>query len=264
MQGRVILFLVDGMRADSINSIPTPTMDRVCTRGLSTLQARTVMPSITLPCHVSLFFSVPPTRHGILTNTWTPMARPLPGLFDVLHQQGLQTASFYNWEQLRDLSRPGSLDFSLMMSNLYESNGAGDSELADYAIKWLKSHVFDFAFIYLGQTDEIAHREGWMSKQYLKSIQNADSIMGRVMDELSGDITYFITSDHGGHDRTHGTEMKSDMTIPLLIQGSGLTSDKLLSPLVSIMDIAPSILSLFEIPKPREWEGDNFFITDDL
>jgi phosphopentomutase len=150
------------------------------------------------------------------------------------------------------------------MSNLYESNGAGDSELADYAIKWLKSHVFDFAFIYLGQTDEIAHREGWMSKQYLKSIQNADSIMGRVMDELSGDITYFITSDHGGHDRTHGTEMKSDMTIPLLIQGSGLTSDKLLSPLVSIMDIAPSILSLFEIPKPREWEGDNFFITDDL
>lgn len=264
MTPKVILFLVDGMRPDGITAAPTPTMDRILEGGVYTLNARTVMPSVTLPCHVSLFFSAPPERHNILTNTWTPMVRPIPGLFDVLHQHGLRTASFYNWEQLRDLSSPGALNFSLMMSNLLEPEGRGDLELADYAIRWLTTHPFDFAFIYLGQTDELAHRTGWMSDAYFESLHYADEAMGRVMAALPDDVTYVVTADHGGHDRHHGTDMDEDMTIPLLIRPSDSMPREMDGDGVSILDIAPTILALYGLPAPRDWEGRNLLRAEDL
>ena len=40
------------------------------------------MPSVTLPCHMSLFHSVDPDRHGITTNGYVPQVRPIKGMFD--------------------------------------------------------------------------------------------------------------------------------------------------------------------------------------
>ena len=77
------------------------------------LQSRTVFPSVTLPCHMSMFHSVPPQRHGVLSNTYTPQVRPVSGLFDQAKMAGKTTAMFYGWEQLRDLGRPGSMTYSL-------------------------------------------------------------------------------------------------------------------------------------------------------
>ena len=120
MPDQVILFLVDGMRPDGLQQADTPILDRLIATGSSTMRARTVMPSVTLPCHMSLFHSVGPDRHGITTNTWMPQVRPIPGLTDAIHAAGKRTAAFFNWEELRDLSRPGSLD------NIYFSASAQD------------------------------------------------------------------------------------------------------------------------------------------
>ncbi|MCS6839788.1 MAG: hypothetical protein NZ699_15995 [Roseiflexus sp.] len=40
-----------------------------------------LFPSGTLPARRSICHGVPPTRHGITTNIFVPMARPLPGVF---------------------------------------------------------------------------------------------------------------------------------------------------------------------------------------
>ena len=50
--------------------------------------------------------------HGILTNTYVPQVRPVNGLCEQLRAGGRKCAFFYNWEELRDLSRPESLAFS--------------------------------------------------------------------------------------------------------------------------------------------------------
>ena len=101
----VLLILVDGMRPDGLQQAETPAIDNLTACGRSTLSARTIVPTVSLPCITSLFLGVPPERHGITTNLWMPPARPVPGLVDIIHQAGGQTASFYNWEELRDLSR---------------------------------------------------------------------------------------------------------------------------------------------------------------
>ena len=109
---RVVLILVDGMRPDALEG--NENVSRIMSESSWTLNARTVFPSVTLPCHMSMFHSVPPERHGVLTNTFTPMVRPVDGLFDVVHNSGKEAAIFYSWEQLRDVYRPGHIRHVLM------------------------------------------------------------------------------------------------------------------------------------------------------
>ncbi len=254
-QPRVVLFLVDGMRPDGLALADTPTMDNIMQQGTYSLKAQTTFPSVTLPCHTSLFHSVPPERHGILTNTWVPQVRPVPGLFDVIHQAGKTSGFFYNWEELRDLSSPGSLAISLMLRNLESPTDQADWELTQTALQWLTTHDFDFAFIYLGKTDVVGHDESWMSKPYLAAIQEADRCIGRVIEALPENTCYFVMADHGGHQRMHGTQLKEDMCIPVLARGPEIKIGYELEDDTTILDIAPSILQILGVTRPKEWMG---------
>ena len=106
---KVLLILVDGMRPDGLLGCGNAFADTLLEHAQYALDAQTVMPSVTLPCHMSLFHSVTPERHGILTNTYVPQVRPVRGLCEVLRAAGKTCAFFYNWEELKDLSRPDSL-----------------------------------------------------------------------------------------------------------------------------------------------------------
>ena len=58
---RTLLILVDGMRPDAIENLPR--VKALLEKSAYTMNATTVMPSVTLPCHMSLFHSVEPGRH---------------------------------------------------------------------------------------------------------------------------------------------------------------------------------------------------------
>ena len=113
MSEKVILILVDGMRPDGMMGCGNPFAEKLIKESTYSLKAQTVMPSVTLPCHMSLFHSVDPTRHGIVTNTYVPQVRPIEGLFDRLDKFDKKCAFFYTWEELRDLSRPDHLHQAL-------------------------------------------------------------------------------------------------------------------------------------------------------
>ena len=104
---KTLLILVDGMRPDSLKGIPSA--EKFISESTGSIKARTVWPSATLPCHMSLFLSVPPERHGTTTNTYSPQVRPVDGICEVLAKEGLRCAMFTNWDELRDVTRPGSL-----------------------------------------------------------------------------------------------------------------------------------------------------------
>jgi len=258
----VALFVVDGLRPDALARADTPTMDRLMASGAHTLTARTVMPSVTLPCHASLFLGVEPARHGITTNTWTPQVRPVPGLFEQVTQSGRRAASFYNWEQLRDLSRPGALAASFFLNNNHLADGTGDRELAALAAEWLSANEAHFCFLYLGCTDSAGHDHGWMSAPYLSTIASADRCIAHVLDVLPSDCAVVITSDHGGHARSHGTDADEDLTIPLIVHGPGVSPGQQIEGPVSILDIAPTVARRMGLSVPREWEGRDLLLDD--
>ena len=67
--------------------------------------------------------------------------------------------------------------------------------------------------------------------------------------------TIGVMADHGGHEKTHGTESPDDMTIPLIFHGPGIAPGTSLRPDARITDVAPTILKVLGVSQPDEWIG---------
>ena len=214
---KAILIVIDGMRPDALEPARTPNLCGLMEAGAYTLAARTVNPSITLPCHASLFLSLPPESHGIDTNVWTAASAAAAGSCGGPAAGRPANGLLFNWEELRDLAPPGALHASLYLNNCSQPDG--DLELADLAAGWLRRNDVDFAFLYLGYTDNAGHDFGWMSEAYLSALSRADTAAGRVLAVLPPDVVIVVCSDHGGSGTSHGTECAENVTIPVIIAG---------------------------------------------
>ncbi|HMO55907.1 MAG TPA: alkaline phosphatase family protein [Roseiflexaceae bacterium] len=249
----VILVMTDGVRPDALDAVPCPTFDTLRAGGASTLNARSVMPSVTLPCHMSIFHSVPPERHGITTNLYIPMARPLPGLIETLHAAGKRSALIHNWEPLRDINRPETLAFSYYREP--PNDHTFDDAVAAEGVAAITSGEFDFIFIYLGGVDIAGHVYGWMSDGYLTQLTHLDAALGRITAAMPAHASIIVHSDHGGHERTHGTESPEDMTIPWIAAGPPIHNGHTILGHVGLVDTAPTICRLLDVAPHPAWEG---------
>ncbi|MBN1287901.1 MAG: alkaline phosphatase family protein [Anaerolineae bacterium] len=258
MKQKVILTILDGCRPDGIAQAATPHIDVLWQTGAYTWTAQSVMPTITLPAHMSMLRGVAPGKHGVTNNIFQPSASAFPSIIDVAHQAGLHTAMFYDWEELRDLSTPGSLNFSLFRDyRPGEPTGAGTAEAA---AAYLADEQPDLCILYLGATDEVGHQAGWMSPPYLQAIAEGDKAIGRVLTaldaaDLEDAYTLIVTSDHGGDGHMHGGDVPAHMNIPWIINGAGVKRGYLIQAPVAIYDTAATIAYLLGVPQPEVWEG---------
>ena len=256
MSEKVLLILVDGMRSDAITACGIPEFKRFYQEGTYSFHAKTVFPPVTLPCHMSLFHSVTPQKHGVLTNTIVPQNYPVDGLVERLAAAGKRTAFFYMWEQLRDLCTAGNhLSYSWFMSwRAY----CKDEKLDWRATREAESHIQEFApdfvFLYLGETDEYGHKYGWMSPEYLNCVRHAYTCIHHICATLPKDYHVIVTADHGGHGRDHGEDVPEDMTIPIVFRGRRFPAGESARPL-HILDIAPTILDILGLEPCDGWEG---------
>ena len=256
--GKVYLILADGMRPDGMLQCGHPLVKQLMQAGASSLTARTVMPSVTLPCHMSLFHSVGPERHGVTTNLFTPQVRPVKGLFDRLSEFKKKCAFYYNWGELRDLHQPGSVvDARFVQGDNYTYEAASE-ELTEMTVQAMKKGVHDFTFLYLGEVDDIGHRYGWMGEEYLQAIRHSFDCIARVYAAMDKEDLLIVTADHGGHQRSHGTDCPEDMTIPVLAVGGPFAPGSTL-PETRIIDLAPTIARFLGVPADADWEGKSLY-----
>lgn len=256
MNQKVLLILVDGMRPDAIDACGHPFLQELRKESSYCMESSTVMPSVTLPCHCSLFFSVNPDRHGITTNLWMPPVRPIDSIGDAVKAAGGRAAMYYNWEPLRDLNRPGSLIHSEFHDMWKDGGLVSDRLLTDHTLDCIRNDDPDFIFLYLGYTDEAGHGHGWMGKEYLEAVANASACIEKLYRALPSDWSMIVTADHGGHERSHGFDIPEDMTIPIYFAGAPFEKGKALTG-VNIKDIAPTIAKVMGFASPREWEGNS-------
>ncbi|MBQ8752636.1 MAG: alkaline phosphatase family protein [Clostridia bacterium] len=251
---KVVLVLADGMRPDGLENFPVAR--RMMAEGAYAPDAQTVYPSVTLPCHMSLFHSVTPQRHGITTNIYMPQVRPIPGLCEALRRAGKTCAFFYNWEELRDLSRPDSLAFAGYFSGHVHGYEAANRMVTDAAVSCIREHAPDFLFVYYGWSDSAGHNHGWLSEEYFHAVNDAWEQIARLREILPEEYTLMVTADHGGHERSHGCDIPEDMTIPLFACGKPFAAGSGFEN-ANIMDIAPTVATLLGAPIPEEWEGSS-------
>ncbi len=253
MKNKVILISIDGMRPDGFLQCGNPCIEEIMKKAYYSLDVQTVSPTVTLPCHMSLFHSVPPMRHGITTNTYTPFVRPIDGLFEVLSKNNKSCAMYYGWGPLRDVARPESILYSEYINAYTEENS--DTSLTISALERIKTSNPDFVFLYMVETDEKGgHDNGWMSDEYLRRISVALDNALKVIKECEDEYTIIITADHGGHDRVHGTDLSEDKTIPNFFIGKNFLKGVKFKG-GNILNIAPTIAKIMGVEPDNAWEG---------
>ena len=239
------------MRSDAFDTCNNPYKEELKKISSYTLTGDTVFPSVTLPCHMSLFHSVEPMRHGIITNEYVSQVHEIKGLFEVLKDSGKNTAMFFSWGPLRDVARPASLTYSTFCFEKIEDS---DEMMTCDCERIVEEREPDFVFFYLHNADSKGHKSGWMGEEYMQAVCDSLSRAKRIIDKFSSKYDVIITADHGGHDRMHGTREATDMIIPMFFIGESFEKGKDLGK-ISILDIAPTITKLMEVPSPDDWEG---------
>jgi predicted AlkP superfamily pyrophosphatase or phosphodiesterase len=255
---KIILVVFDGCRPDGLAQAHTPNVDDLWRSGAYSWTAQSVTPSVTLPTHLSMFRSVSPEKHGVTDNIYHPPAADYPSVMDIAHKAGLKTAMFYSWEELRDLSAPGSVD----VSYYHHAYGvdATDHNVAEWARLFIVAEQPELSLVYFGESDLAGHESGWMSAPYIAAIEDMDRALGRVMWALKqvrlyDKFTWLFLADHGGHDHAHGTDAPEDLTIPWILSGPGAKKGYEIHSPVRIMDTAATISHLLDLPRPPIWEG---------
>lgn len=260
---RVVLVSVDGLRADALERFRPPTLVRLAEEGASTVEARTVVPSLTVPAHLSIFSGVSPASHGVFNDQirLTPEMARLEPVFRRVHDDGRASAAFMSREgPLRgfEAALGCKLAFGLDSLTLVTADGLA---VADTAGPSLADPSLDVVFVHLPDPDLAGHEYGWSSPEYRAAVLRADSALARVVGratEASDSVLVMVVSDHGGGgaygDFQHGSTSPEDMLVPVVLWGSGVLAGRDLSG-ASILDVAPTVLWALGIEPPVHYEG---------
>ena len=255
---RVLIISFDGLRPDAIAKANMVNVQSLMQGGAYTLNARTTMPSTTLPAHASMLTGMCPVKHIVRWNEYVPENGYARGtdIFDLAHAAGLRTAMVVGKEKLRQVTEPASTDYFAFLD---ETDRIDDiSTIQSLAIYQIQDG-FNLMLVHFPNGDLAGHEDGWMSVSQLLAYSRDDRKLGVLIKTLKehgmyDDTIIIVTSDHGGHDTTHGSDSPEDMTIPWIISGPRVVPGQL-TEAVHTMDTAATIAFVLGLSIPPEWDG---------
>lgn len=257
---RVVLVSIEGLRSDAIARWSPPTLTGLVQSGASWDDARTILPSLTVPAHLSMWSGQGPDAHGVANDTlrFTPEMAGLDPLFRSAGRQGRESAAFMSGEGplggFGDLLR---CRLAFGFDSLTFGAPFADT-LAVLAQPALSDAELDLVFVHFPDPDVAGHAHGFESTEYGAAVLEADRALQRVLTSVDLERTLLIvTAPHGGGGdfgtRLHGSGADADVVVPLIINGPGVTPGARGS--ASILDVAPTALWALGMAPPAEYEG---------
>jgi predicted AlkP superfamily pyrophosphatase or phosphodiesterase len=246
----VVLLSIDGCRPDALAAAEARNLIRFGEEGTRAARALTIPLSLTLPSHSSMLSGYDLEHHQVTWNYPLPEYGyiKVPTIFARARAAGLRTVMVMGKDKFLTLLQPDSLD------ELHELAGDEDG-IIDQAIFVARKARFDLMFIHLPNPDLTGHLEGWMSPPYLARLSHIDALFGQLLDALPSDATVLVTSDHGGHDYTHGEDTDIDRLIPWMIRGPGIRRGLVLEREILTMDSAATALRLLGLALDATAQG---------
>ena len=258
----VIVISVDGMGSAYVQPLLTSgaateltTFKRFQAEGAGTLNARDDADfAVTLPNHVTMLTSRSvrgPAGHGWTSNN-DPAATDtlasnkgayVASAFDVAHDNGLRTGLWSGKSKFRlflqsygaasgapDITGPDNGRNKIDCDKVIAGIAAADLT-ADLVARMTASPCH-FVFFHYQDPDSAGHRYGWSTdpaSPYATTLKNVDTQIGLILHlaetnpTLKGKTVVILTSDHGGHEKTHGdTHNPLDYTIPFFVWGANI------------------------------------------
>ncbi len=261
----VFILSFDQAGPADIANAEMPFYKRLAAEGAHTWEAYTIVPSITLPSHVSMLTGVGIQKHQVLWNDWDVTKPPLavPTIFRFAKEQGLGTAMIVSKSKFNTLGLSGFLDAYVTPED-YRSAG-----IAAAFVELLKTQRPNLCFIHFGDPDRAGHAFGVTSPEKKQALAECDAALRTVVEAVNaagiGESSVFIlTADHGGHDvvnkegktvGTHGSADKVDVTIPWIVWGKGVKPGFTITRPVMIYDTAATALWVLGLPVPESFWG---------
>lgn len=264
---RAIIVCWDGAKPSVLEDLlekgQLPALKALMKDGCWTWTAQTIVPSSTLPSHVSMLAGVPPALHGVTWNSDRPEKGPLQvsTVFSVAKSRNLTTAMVVGKTKLRLLDAPGTVDADCLVEGTAE-------EVSQGALEIIGQFDPDLLFVHFAQPDAAGHESGWgdtsagtaPSAEYLSALRACDAALGTLTRRLKAgrrwDRTLMIlTADHGGHAKNHGSADPQDTTIPWIAAGPLVEARGPLKSPVHTEDTAATALAALGVALPGSWTG---------
>ncbi|MCK6509501.1 alkaline phosphatase family protein [Myxococcota bacterium] len=267
---RVFLISWDGAKSSVLRVLmekgQLPALKALWQSGVGTLAARTIIPSLTLPSHTSMLTGQPFERHKIHWNRYIAKNGVVryPTILDIASDAGVASGFFVSKKKFFHLVRqPGRYV-------VHHRNHFAPKRM-DALLAHLQRAPLRLVFFHLRDPDLAGHWFGWgneqhvppipPSAQYQQALMRSDKALGRLMQFLKANRQWkesavIVTSDHGGHDRTHGSAHHEDRLIPWIMGGSSEIRRRcVLQEPLDTYDTAATVLWLLGLPRPKEMVG---------
>lgn len=288
----VIIITIDTLRADYVScykkgNAVTPNLDQLAAEGV--VFDRCISPyPLTLPSHTSILSGTYPLYHQVRDNGGLRVPPQLELISEVLQKNGFKTAGFIAAFVLH--SKWGinqgfdtySDDFDLTKYRLTGTElekKAG--EVLGQARQWISEHKEEKFFTWIHLFDPHGEYEPpppfdkrYPDNPYAGEVEYTDDELGKFFSFLKKQGIYdntliVVTSDHGEGlwehgERSHGFFVyESTVWVPLIIRAPGSYSEKRVSRIVELVDIAPTVLDMLGLDIPRSYQGVSLLPTMD-
>lgn len=214
----VLLLSIDGMRADKLDSVNTPTLSRLAREGVRSIGMRPSYPSLTFPNHYTLVTGLRPDMHGLVHNA---MSAELLGEFRLNDRNAVQNPTWWEaaepiWVSVRKAgfksatwSWPGSeAPIHGLHANQWQPYDESVSlpERMQQVLSWLQGAPDGitprFVAGYMEQVDQAGHAHGPDSPEYAAALREVDAAIGQLIDNMAragllDRTNLIIVSDHG-------------------------------------------------------------------
>lgn len=230
--GKVAIISIDGLRPDAIQQAGAANILALAARGAYTWKAQTILPSNTLPAHISMLSGFTPEEHGVSWDDYAPTRGQIlvPTVFHAARARGLHTGMVVGKEKFATFRDTGACDTWVLAA-------PDDDDVAGRIPTALGARP-DLLFVHLPDVDLVGHASQWMSAAYLTAVRRADAAVGRILSTLPADTTVILTADHGGRPEGHGSDSPLDTTIPWIIAGPSTARGKELGAGIRTVDTA--------------------------
>ena len=141
-------------------------------------------------------------------------------------------------------------------------------EITNRAIKEIEGERYDFLVVNLANGDMVGHTGNL--KAGIKAVETLDECVGKIMKATLGvNGTLLITADHGNVEEMINLETgeidkeHSTNPVPLWIVGGKYKLEQKPAPKTTLVaegllgDVAPTILEIMNLPKPKEMTGSS-------
>jgi arylsulfatase A-like enzyme len=112
----------------------------------------------------------------------------------------------------------------------------------------------------MGDLDGAGHKFGWLSPEQFHTVKEVDAGIGKIVKtlrdcEMWDSTLLMVTSDHGGHDRSHSEGTAADIAIPWIAAGPLVKERTVIGRPLSTCDTAATAAYFLGLECAPSWDG---------